>query len=409
MNADEALRLSAKGFYRKPNAICFVCGGAKENASEVRGAVYFANLLLDYYGDDVELRLVTNSNTWHGFPGEVYRAPRRDHDGNADVYRDLVGIAWVERWLIESDLVITYSWYAALLIRILGIERLQFRLRPTLVCMPKVRESGGGAVIDDSGMSKEDDGYNLFWKSVADGHVHVMVCDNDHEKKLAEGYINRAAPTACYDYLTQERHPIPMTGYDDERDPLIIWMGRINPVKNWKLGFDILTALHVTGTDVCVFTPQPLNLMKEGPQSVLDLQLPYHAGLGPSEYLEKAGRATAVIVTSGLEALGTGYLELAERGVIPILWKRPWNHTYLGEGYPLRFKSIDEAIDMTQAVLKDPDPYRKDVLTRLEERYPARTGAESNYAIFADRAWRSYLALGVEQEFGETWREGRLR
>jgi len=188
-----------------------------------------------------------------------------------------------------------------------------------------------------------------------------------------------------------------------------MWTGRLNVVKNWKLAFDILHMLKLDEREVEVYVPQTIRGMTEGGKALMDYNLPFFASMPGREFMIQAGQTKICLITSTLEALGTAYYEMMERGVIPVFWERPWNRHYVsGNQWPYRFKTADEGVAMCMELLDNTYSWNE-AQVLLENAVKRSHGGKDNICMIVEEVWNRYLSSGQEQEFNETWGEGRVK
>lgn len=379
-------------FKPPPKKILWIAGGISENESNVWWACEMMKLMP---WPDVQQALVTNSTGFEKFDGFTYHVQDVAGKSLAEKYRGLVLAAHHEGLIDEADIVVCYSYVAAQIVRLLGMERLHWRLRPIVVHFSKVMESK----ITDLSVGEEDE----FWRLVGTGRMSAIYDDNDNEERL----VDEALREHCPQSQRETTHRLRMYKYERvarRHDERVVWSGRWNPIKNPNHAAQVMALLSAEGVKTEFYVPSQggkANIRQEVKAAGSTL----HQGRNSDEYKEMAGGAGVVLITSSTESLPGGYLELLERGVVPVFKKARWMETFVGPGWPLVYTKVGEGVEMVLRALSDLPTYRRMLHMRMAQRYSAETNAAE---IFL-KIWDQYVSTGVEQEFSRTWRSGRIR
>lgn len=294
--------------------------------------------------------------------------------------REVAVQAFLEGELDGADLVWTnmvpMMHYVALLgIEVLGASRERgsvFRMAPTVCDPAKVN-------YPPEELSNENQKYgmSLIWGTVGRAYPHMIILQGDslRENELVEQAMLDNAPEARVPkhqlVFFHYEGPIDLAGIRKQRK--VIWSGRANAVKDPVLGGNILSFLSRMGVEVEAWIPSGvLNVtMTAAFKGVPTKNM--HFGSPKDVYLKGVQTARVAIITSKIEAMGIAYVEMVQRGVIPIFIRRPWSEQWLGPEWPFLFRKQDEAVAMALEAL---DHYKKyaDLLDELmRKRYSLTT------------------------------------
>lgn len=396
--------------YEPPTSIVFISGGGA-NASEVTWAEDWGRLLDAYYADvyedapttteELSLHLVTN----HGatdFPGISYTLDEITWDRLADLHQKLVMAAKMEGLIREADVVITFTWYVAFLVRALNVQKFGFRKKPTMQFVAKAPEPDFDVegVVDEAAK-------RTYYEWVGDGAITLVATDNAREVHVLEDKVRRAHPSPDLTNVRRQRTTLDrFPGWRDDHDEgRVVWTGRMNTVKRFReVAEEVLQMLRLDGVDVEAFVPHGYRAMKERDRDAARSLVPVEWGLPPEEFQERAGSATVMLDTGKHGGIATAILELACQGVVPVMAARPWNEDVL-PGWPLRAKSQEQLYDLCRTVLDDPQPWRNRLRDALEERYGR---GESNLPVLVDRTWRTYLSTAHEPAYADSHMYSRM-
>lgn len=345
--------------------------------------------------------LVTNCKNYSTFPGCTYALPDRGELAKTlDVfYRDCVVAACEEGLIEKADLIITGSWYAALLLYLFGVKNKRVGDLP--VAYLKATQSAKD--IADEG----DYCQSLFWKITgSDRNVWAIHFDNDNEQKIVDEWAESVCPStkkATIARMISYR----FEGFRDigvEKENVVAWSGRFNTAKNPMEAARIVAL----ASPVCKTISRAYVVSKsvsggemaEFQRCFNDVQI----GLPSKPYVELVKRAKVGLVTAIRDAFPFGTIEMMEHGIIPVFKKRPWNESFAGGGWPLRYRNDADAVAMIDEALTRYDHYR----ALLEGALFARYSKSPNWKEITDRMLAHADAKDVRKEFSSSFAAGRV-
>lgn len=388
---------------RKPKSYLWISAGPKFNESSCAS---FAELAKDLAPDKADHVMFANSENFGHFPGMTYRVDVSGCGSLAEKYRAVVLSAHHEGAIDQADIVVTPSWVASMFVRSLSLERLRYRRRPIVTVMTTTTDVQGG--YGTSVLDPTDEWW--FWVVVGKGQFHCLVLDNDREMELYHSQLRTACPNGTsktIQRLRQYQFDNTKFGQQKKRDGRVIWSGRWNGSKDPDTSLEIAALLAVDGVPFEMFVPTELGVkygdVAEDMAAAAKAKL--NIGLSQSEYFAAIESAEVALIASHIEAFPMAYIEICERGVIPVLRRRPWSKTFLGEGWPLFFDSAAEGFEMVREAMANPKKYRAELLSRMKTRYgPSRNARE----VFGN-VWAHYLSRSYEDEVvPKPWMKGRV-
>jgi len=383
---------------RNPNSVLWIAGGAREYDSVVS---LFRVMAKEIWPEEVRHRLYTNSMNVAGFPGRTYVTKKKSAGSLAEKMQDIVMTAHLEGELIDSDIIVTSSWYASQIVRHFCIERLRLRERPTVTVQVYAENC---SLIDPTHEGP-------YWISIANEEQYCIVMDNDNQirsyKRRARKY-HPSGTTACISRMRNyEFEDVIGTDWVTDRTG-VMWTGRWNATKNPMMAAEMTVLLNAEGQSVDFFVPSEAAMMVS---SEMDATLDKIDGKLCLEYPQKrfwedGGSQAVMIVTSEDEAFALAQVEMAERGVIPVMYKRKWNRTLFGPDWPLEFSTAGEGVAMVQAALENQSFYRSLIRDRREQRYSKPTNLQEVF----EKIWRHYISRSHEEDVvPNQWLAGRVK
>ena len=368
---------------RTPNKIVWIAAGNQENESLVS---LFSSLVKQVPWNCTNL-LITNAANWRTFTGETYKVTVDKEEDHSLVarYRQVVLAAYHENVLEDADIIVTGGMTAVMLSYMLthGNSGITLRNKPIVYVSPKVPEKG---VAEFPVEGYEE---SMFWWMVGNiPNAHAVVLDNDTEYELADKRLFRACPNSSKKIrrLVLWKYE-PLDGMPEKADK-VVWSGRWNSIKKPDIAAKIMAVLSGRGIDVEFFIPtisasrsRLLTNIKETFQRV-------YVGLDAQEYRKEAGNAKVLLITSEVEGQPLGYLELLELGVVPVIRKRPWMKTFMGDGWPLIYTNEGEAVELCIEAMRNYDKY----LALMQDRLKARYNKDPNFTNLIAGIWDEYVA-----------------
>jgi glycosyltransferase involved in cell wall biosynthesis len=368
---------------RTPNKIIWIAAGNRENESLVS---LFSSLVKQVPWNCTNL-LITNAANWRTFTGETYKVNIEKKDDHSLVarYRQVVLAAYHENVLEDADIIVTGGMTAVMLTYMLthGNGSITLRNKPIVYVSPKVPEKGVSE-FPVEGLEE-----NLFWWMVGNmPNVHAVVLDNDTEYELADKRLFRAYPNSNKKIrrLVLWKYE-PLDGLPEKVDK-VVWSGRWNNIKKPDTAAKIMAVLSGRGIDVEFFIPTISASRKSLLTHIKETFPGVYIGLDSQEYRKEAGSAKVLLITSEVEGQPLGYLELLELGVVPVIRKRPWMKTFMGEGWPLIYTNEGEAVELCIEAMRNYDKY----LVLMQDRLKARYNKDPNFTNLIAGIWDEYVA-----------------
>jgi glycosyltransferase involved in cell wall biosynthesis len=368
---------------RTPNKIIWIAAGNRENESLVS---LFSSLVKQVPWNCMNL-LITNAANWRTFTGETYKVNIEKKDDHSLVarYRQVVLAAYHENVLEDADIIVTGGMTAVMLAYTLthGNSGITMRNKPIVYVSPKVPEKG----VSEFPVEGHEE--NLFWWMVGNmPNVHAVVLDNDTEYELADKRLFRAYPNSNKKIrrLVLWKYE-PLDGLPEKVDK-VVWSGRWNNIKKPDTAAKIMAVLSGRGIDVEFFIPTISASRKMLLTHIKETFPRVYIGLDSQEYQKEAGSAKALLITSEVEGQPLGYLELLELGVVPVIRKRPWMKTFMGEGWPLIYTNEGEAVELCIEAMRNYDKY----LVLMQDRLKARYNKDPNFTNLIAGIWDEYVA-----------------
>jgi hypothetical protein len=355
----------------------------------------------DWPWPETEHQLVTSGRNFGSFDGFTFYVESKARILPERV-RACVLAALEEGMVDDADFIVCSSGIGALLAFYLGIDRQRFRIRPTLAVFP---------AVDKPSISEMDLPENrYFWRLVGEERLSAVVLDNDAEDELAQGYLRSAHNfthgRALYRMRWFQFNPDRWMPSEQHDGADVVWSGRWNRVKNPEGMSRILTLARANGLSAKAFTyacTRTSGVWATRAAKAGDFGLAID--LPPAEYVAEASRAKTLLMTSHSEAFPIGYMELMERGVVPVYLAQPWNLTHVGPDWPLRAQNEGEAVDMLAEAVGNHARLSVELRARLESRY----AEPRNWGEIVRSVWTRYLSQGWENPWGKTWHAGRQR
>lgn len=109
------------------------------------------------------------------------------------------------------------------------------------------------------------------------------------------------------------------------------------------------------------------------------------------DYWGLLARATAFLATSREESYGMAYVEALAAGVVGVFPDLPWAHALLPAGYPLRYRTREEAVALLRRAVTEPEACRREVDAAVGGSLVNHLRAQHSDAGF-DRALRDRVA-----------------
>jgi len=299
--------------------------------------------------------------------------------------------AWQEGELDMADLIIANTEMSVMFIALLGLEYVGAEKwmgamwRQSPVIMTPIQISYDGEAL--SGEIEQSYAKSVFWGMMARAYPHLSIAtfDNDHHLALAKKAYRENAPE-CIDVPVRKFIYYQYAGQlvRGVRKDKVIWSGRCNPVKNPQFGIDVLRKLDALGVEVRMYMPsgKPRLLEKMLHQFCEHIVV----GLGTDDYLKQVSDAKVVVTSSLTEGFPAGYLELAERGVVPLLPDRTWSKAFLGDDYPFIYKNENDATAIALYVLA----HYEECVEKLDQAMRKRFSEPPNFVSIIKDVWRDW-------------------
>ena len=375
---------------RTPNKIIWIAAGNQENESLVS---LFSSLVKQVPWNCTNL-LITNAANWRTFTGETYKVTVDKEEDHSLVarYRQVVLAAYHENVLEDADIIVTGGMTAVMLSYMLtqGNSGIALRNKPIVYVSPKVPEKG---VAEFPVEGYEE---SMFWWMVGNiPNVHAVVLDNDTEYELADKRLFRVCPNSNKKIkrLILWKYE-PLDGMPEKVDK-VVWSGRWNSIKKPDIAAKIMAILSGRGIDVEFFIPSISGSKKRLLTNIKETFQKVYIGLDSQEYRKEAGNAKVVLITSEVEAFGLGYFELMELGVVPVVRKRPWMKTLMGEGWPLVYTNEGEAAELCIEAMRNYDKY----MALMQDRLKARYNKDLNFTNLITDIWDEYVASDYKHDY----------
>jgi glycosyltransferase involved in cell wall biosynthesis len=375
---------------RTPNRIVWIAAGNQENESLVS---LFSSLVKQVPWNCTNL-LITNAANWRTFCGETYKVTVDKEEDHSLVarYRQVVLAAYHENVLEDADIIVTGGMTAVMLIYMLthGNSGITLRNKPIVYVSPKVPEKG---VAEFPVEGYEE---SMFWWMVGNmPNVHAVVLDNDTEYELADKRLFRACPNSNKKIrrLVLWKYE-PLDGLPEKVDK-VVWSGRWNNIKKPDIAAKIMAVLSGRGIDVEFFIPTISASRRRLLTNIKETFQRVYVGLDSQEYRKEAGNAKVLLITSEVEGQPLGYLELLEHGVVPVIRKRPWMKTFMGECWPLIYTNEGEAVELCIEAMRNYDKY----LVLMQNRLKARYNKDPNFTNLIAGIWEEYVAGDYNHDY----------
>ncbi|WP_454300158.1 glycosyltransferase family 1 protein [Salana multivorans] len=110
-----------------------------------------------------------------------------------------------------------------------------------------------------------------------------------------------------------------------------------------------------------------------------------------SDYWEDLSGTTAFLATASEESYGMAYVEALAAGVVGVFPDLPWAHALLPVGYPLFYRTRDEAVALLTRAVTEPDTCLAEVDRAVGGSLAEVLRTEHSDAVF-DRALRARVA-----------------
>jgi glycosyltransferase involved in cell wall biosynthesis len=237
---------------------------------------------------------------------------------------------------------------------------------------------------------------SMFWWMVGNiPNVHAVVLDNDTEYELADKRLFRACPNSNKKIrrLVLWKYE-PLDGLPEKADK-VVWSGRWNSIKKPDIAARIMAVLSGRGIDVEFFIPTISASRRRLLTHIKETFPRVYIGLDSQEYRKEAGNAKVLLITSEVEGQPLGYLELLELGVVPVIRKRPWMKTFMGEGWPLIYTNEGEAVELCIEAMRNYDKY----LALMQDRLKARYNKDPNFTNLIAGIWDEYVAGDYNHDY----------
>lgn len=375
---------------RTPNKIVWIASGNQENESLVS---LFSTLVKQVPWNCTNL-LITNAANWRTFHGETYKVTVDKEEDHSLVarYRQVVLAAYHENVLEDADIIVTGGMTAVMLVYMLthGNSGITLRNKPIVYVSPKVPEKG---VAEFPVEGYEE---SMFWWMVGNmPNVHAVVLDNDTEYELADKRLFRAYPNSNKKIrrLVLWKYE-PLDGMQEKADK-VVWSGRWNNIKKPDVAAKIMAILSGRGIDVEFFIPTISASRRKLLKNIKETFQRVYVGLDSQEYRKEAGNAKVLLITSEVEGQPLGYLELLELGVVPVIRKRPWMKTFMGEDWPLIYTNEGEAVELCIEAMRNYDKY----LDLMQNRLKARYNKDPNFTNLIEGIWDEYVAGDYNHDY----------
>lgn len=331
--------------------------------------------------------LITNAENFTRFSGETFKIKFQNVVTLAAKFRETVLTAYYEGLLDKADIIISSGMTGAIYSYVLKITNgMQFAQCPIIYASPKIPETTVAELLVDR--SDEE----LFWWLVGTRpNFQVFIFGDEREFDIAYKRLYRVCPQTSKKIKQVVLMQYPGIQWSGDKVDKVVWSGRINSAKRPDIAAKIFSVLEGLGvkTEVYVVSHKAGAEASKYFNNVI-------TGLGTDEYRRAAGSAKVLLITSELEdGRPLGYLELIERGVIPVIRKRPWMKTFLTTKWPLVFKTEGEAVEMCLDALTHYDFYAKVLDECVKEKYSAKP----NFGEVLAEVWREHIAGDYMNEF----------
>ena len=307
--------------------------------------------------------------------------------------RWLVMRAMAEGLLDEADVVVSTSWYRALMTWIVGTDETVrhrgyrgARIRPIVYLCPQVNDQWEREIPNNNswwrGHRYPDD---LWWMTMASWpnlhSVHPGAWDADEALRK----LRRLSPNPPLERAhVWERWEYGGPVAAPRREAKVVWASRLSPLKDPALAAQIGHLLLGLGRSFEAYAVSARTNSHDVPKLTV--------GLPQEVFWEKASGAMVHLLTSHREAGVLVLWELAERGVVPVVRDRPWARRALPD-WPLLFRTAGEAVVLCEKVLDHYDYWRQ----RLEEmlRLHYRPGAVNGAQVW-EAIWREWVTWSYQ-------------
>ncbi len=374
----------------QPKSILWIAAGNPINESTIGVYSILAESVSQAF-PNIRQVLYTNSLTHPKFPFDTYHVDRTTGLCLAEQSTLVTISAWQEGELDMADLIIANTEMSVMFIALLGLEYVGAEKwmgamwRQSPVIMTPIQISYDGEAL--SGEIEQSYAKSVFWGMMARAYPHLSIAtfDNDHHLALAKKAYRENAPE-CIDVPVRKFIYYQYAGQlvRGVRKDKVIWSGRCNPVKNPQFGIDVLRKLDALGVEVRMYMPsgKPRLLEKMLHQFCEHIVV----GLGTDDYLKQVSDAKVVVTSSLTEGFPAGYLELAERGVVPLLPDRTWSKAFLGDDYPFIYKNENDATAIALYVLA----HYEECVEKLDQAMRKRFSEPPNFVSIIKDVWRDW-------------------
>lgn len=392
--ADINVELAKVDETNRPRFCLWLAGGKAKQSSTTN---QLKEMREDWPWPETKHAMYVTSDNYEGFDGFTYAVESK---GSALVqrHRDCVIAALQDGAFDDADIVVCGSGVGALYSHFLSPERFGWRLRPTIAVYPAVDNVRMGDMEVDAASQWP------MWRLAGEGSIDVVHFDNAAERDLARGWMDRCHPAAGYDclhalkwYQFDGSNWLPPKAHDHEAQ--VMWSGNLGSSKGVAQMTELFAMLEALGVRTKTYWYQIAGgaeaRVLEAVQSVgceCAMRLP------PDAYREEAGRSKVMLVASDYESFGVGYIEMMDRGVVPVYRDLAWNEDHCGKGWPLRYKTPGEGMEMVRMVLDDYPAWSRRLRKALQEQY----ADPRNFGEIVTSIWQRFLASGVPNPWGPT-------
>ena len=366
------------------NVVRWLSGGSIENESMVVAHLkHFETNLLDRM-PELDSVIYTNSVDVDGWRGS-YVVPHRQSGHVWEKGVDVAVSMWEEEGL-SADLYICNGAASAMALYGMGLAWYN-RSIPPIICVFALSPRPG----EYWSYTTPEHTLDFFRFAGSIDSFWMVTVDRDREVEALKLLMRRAGHTHFDRIRRATTWAWDRARFPSPRRDVVIWSGRSNTVKNPQLAADIFQQMPV---DVVkeVFSPraQRKAVGTAGGAIAKFSKIPnttVYDSVPPDEYRQMAGTAKILLVTSRAEAAPIGYIELMGMGVLPVISDEDWvDADFIPDSWPLRFKTIGEAVEMCAYGMENYDKLKAKLRAWMGKRYTT----ELPFADVVQEVWEHH-------------------
>lgn len=261
-------------------------------------------------------------------------------------------------------------------------------------------------------------------KYVLLGEDQLRLARDRYQKYLSGSLLRRMQQNARVLYLGSGFEPLKKLVAETEKvSEFTLHSG------SWVVGrkrldkvIDVMNLLYELGCPVKSILTTPTT----GSKLLTELQqragsgVEFRTAVVRKEYWETAVRSHLFLCASDEESEGIGYAEGAYLAGLGLFADRPWLQGFLPEGYPYKFKSVDEGVALVRWLFErraEVDPWQERLRHHLEQTFSIRDQVVKHAAVIAEGTeywkgptpassiYQSMKQLVAELESPVTWQD----